>query len=117
VPRRLTGVVALLAMLSMASSVLDTCAGWGSSAEARMNCCTAAGHQCDHSSADACCAQGEQRRHAQPEMAAVLAGLAVDVVSRVSTPPELRVWYPDPRSTHAPAEPPDPHLLFSVFLV
>jgi hypothetical protein len=100
----------------MGMSGLDTCAGWASSAEARMDCCTASGHTCEHSGADACCAEGEQRKHAQP--GPFLVGVVpVDVVARVIAPPELRVWYPDPDSTHAPVDHPETYLLFSVFLV
>jgi hypothetical protein len=74
-------VRALILLLAFGVVVPERCAGWESSAAARMDCCAKAKHDCrDQQAADACCAQNEQERQEQVAAAVILLG-----------PPPLRV--------------------------
>lgn len=116
-------LTAVIVAALLASASVSVCAGWASSAEARMACCDMAGHDCAEEHADDCCAAGEQRQHAEsavtltkfapPVLVAILPNLAPlaadEIISRAW---RLRQHPPDtPRSST------DARLLLSVFLL
>jgi hypothetical protein len=69
--RSLVRVVVALIVTSMVTPM--PCFGWESSPADRMSCCARAHHDCaDQQSADACCAQGEQRQHEQAPVSVVV---------------------------------------------
>jgi len=115
-------LAAVMVAALLATTSVSVCAGWTSSAEARMACCAMAGHDCSREHADDCCAAGEQRQHS--EIPGALSSIAPPHLLAILTPSaplaaaELiaRAWRPrqPPDIARSSA---DARLLLSVFLI
>jgi hypothetical protein len=119
----------LLLALSLSASPLALCAGWMSTPEARMACCSKSATCPMHNpvspgsfmtvsqaDADSCCARSEQDSAASASASllsfVVLPSVVPFVIARATTPPDTwRRFVPAP-GTHLPR-----HLLLSVLLV
>lgn len=116
-------LTAVIVAALIASASVSMCAGWASSAEARMACCDMVGHDCAEEHADDCCAASEQRQHAEsavtlrhfspPVLLAVLPNLAALTVDEVIA----RAWRPRQHPPDTPHSAADARLLLSVFLL
>ena len=114
---------------------LALCAGWASTAEARMACCTD-GHECpmhkggsrtsgskrvvSQAQADACCSASESQQSTQsgPGFVTVISSSVLGVGIVVPTPVPALVMTDGWRSAApVPAAPVPRHVLLSVFLV
>ncbi|MEO7134227.1 MAG: hypothetical protein ABI024_08400 [Vicinamibacterales bacterium] len=110
----------------VAATSFSVCAGWASSAEARMACCDMAGHHSAEEHAADCCASGEERQHA--ESAVTVAHLAPPVILAIlpNLAPQApmaadeaiaRAWRPRQHPPDTPRSSADARLLLSVFLL
>lgn len=121
--RRRDFLTAVIVAALIASASISVCAGWASSAKARMACCTMAGHDCAEEHADDCCASGEQRQHG--EAAVTLTTFAPHVL--LASLPNLaplasdqviaHAWRPRQRPPDIARSSADTRLLLSVFLL
>ena len=124
--RRIQGVVtcswfrrAIAALLFLVTALMPVtqaaavCAGWSSSAVERMACCRGAEGHCAARSADDCCADRENRQHA--ETAGAITVTAAPMVARhvVAQPRPVRLPLVPPAASSRP----DTYLLDSVFLI
>jgi hypothetical protein len=116
--RAVVASVLISALLSTAS--LGVCAGWESSARARMACCAGAEHDGTRAEADDCCAAGEQRQHGE------MFGVALHALPPPQTaaiaffeiPPFGAPGAAGLSRVHRPlGSPSDIHVLLSVFLI
>lgn len=110
---RLAVLVLALVLTPVAYAAL-ACAGWSAPAAERHACCAAVDTECASVAADTCCADGEQRQHAQVVTAVVITPgpLVSEPVPAAPAVPQSFVL--DPRALAAR---PSIHLLDSVFLI
>lgn len=116
----LTAVIVTALIVGASASV---CAGWASSAEARMACCDMAGHDCAEEHADDCCASGEQRQHVEAAVTletfppSVLLATFPNLAPLASDAVIERAWRPRQHPPDTPRSSADARLLLSVFLL
>ena len=116
-------LTAVIVAALLASASVSVCAGWASSAQARMACCATAGHDCADEQADDCCAAGEQRQHS--ETPAALSSIAPPQLLAILTPSAplaaadliARAWRPRQHPPDTPRSSADARLLLAVFLI
>lgn len=125
---RLAVIMTALWMVAQVTAAAQLCAGWQSSAAARMACCKAAAHSCPHrgqDAADQCCATGEQSQQrftaqdtthlAKPVLVAVAIAHAFAPVLPQST--QLAARSSSVSSSTLTTPHASPHVLFSVFRI
>jgi hypothetical protein len=124
---RLALIMTVLWVAIQMTTAAQTCAGWQSSAAARMACCKASAHACPHegqNAADRCCAQGEEGRQrftasastylAKPAPA-VVPVLDMLLPSSFASPRFVAARSYDSSTLATPHA--SPHVLFSVFRI
>ena len=116
-------LTAVIVAALIASASVGMCAGWTSSAEARMACCEMAGHDCAEQHADDCCASGEQRQHAEAAVTLttfapqVLLAILPNLAPLTSGDVIARGWRPRQHPPDTARSSADARLLLSVFLL
>lgn len=116
-------LTAVIVTALIASASVSMCAGWASSAEARMACCDMAGHDCAEEHADDCCASGEQRQHAEAVVTFTMFAPQVLVATLPNLAPLAtdeviaRAWRPRQHPPDTARSSADARLLLSVFLL
>src|SRR5690349_5020135 len=125
---RLAVIMTALWMVAQVTAAAQMCAGWQSSAAARMACCKAAAHSCPHrgqNAADQCCAKGEQSQQrftakdtthlAKPVLVAI--AIADTLAPLLPQSPHLAARPAYVASSHLTTPHAPPHVLFSVFRI
>jgi hypothetical protein len=120
IARRALSLSLLLALLVM--PCLSICSGWSASAGMRMACCVRSTDHGSQTTADSCCALGQQRQNAESVgrlLGAVLPteNLTPQTVAFLSAVPVLQGWSVDVGERDHIASTCDTHLLLSVFLI
>ncbi len=118
--RRGASAVMLFALLVL--PCLSLCSGWGGSAGMRMACCHGSAEHGSQTSADACCALGEQRQNAESSRSLLSVAISVGDLTKVaiaflSTALTLQGSRFDIGEHDYVSATSDRHLLLSVFLI
>jgi hypothetical protein len=117
--RRRSVLAVLLVFAFAGSATLAPCAGWQTSAKARMACCAEEDHECSQARADDCCAAGEQRQHGETAGVAIhgLTAAPVTAAVHVVAPVLAGLRAGSPRSDTRFGSPHDTQILLSVFRI
>jgi hypothetical protein len=134
--KRVAALVAVVAVVAVVAGLWAPCAGWQTSAEARLSCCLADGScpmetpdspgattqsRVTQADADNCCAAAERSRSTSPDSSSLTHGLTPLAIINgplAPLPPDVGSERSSSRFVDVAPSPPTPrHLLLSVFLV